>query len=329
MNPNAKRAIRLDEPARYLPFASGRYRVAADLNPMDRDFGNGPQDGKVFQLDRECARYRANVDAVRREHLSRYAGEKNCPPMVMRAVAGYMARQVAIEYPPFFALNEMGAGYVLECVLTDESLQFDENFDFVPNGSQYRNSIDALASQVQEDLAIVHAPAESHDRVVSVHVAAPSFWDPPSKLDLHFADVHEPVPAMEKLNRQAPKIVQMLTGNVTYQRFGWSVTTDRRLNHHETAPASFEGTAEEWRGTRFDRKEPRLYVRIERQVLVGFPEVSAFLFLIRPHFVDAHTLSAEERAKLADAIESMSPETRRYKNVAHHAEAIIAWLRMV
>lgn len=320
MNRPATPQIALPAPARYTPFISGQYNIAAGLIPLDRDLGNGTQDRLVFQFDSEFPRYRENKLLARAEDLSRYAGWDACPQETMRTVVQFLVEQLAAEHPTLFRLEQRDDFVQLHCTLTGETLAFDNSADL---GSVF----DALVSQVQEDVAIVQLDAADNDRVVAVHVTAPSFWNPPSKLGKTFAEVHEPVPGMDKLNRQAPKITAMLAKDARYQRFGWSVTTDRRLNHHSIPPANLIGSKQDWYGAPFDPAQPEAYVRIERQVLIGFPHVSAFVFTIRPYLLDCKTLTQNERLALAEAMQSMSPKTREYKNIAHHAETIIAWLQ--
>ena len=103
-----------------------------------------------------------------------------------------------------------------------------------------------------------------------------------------------------------------------FVRFAWGVATDRELNHHP---------ANELQGRTFDTMDPVLELRIERQTLTSFAELSASLFTIRTYFLDvAGELSAEERLALGSAIDSMSPESLVYKGLDGSKEEIVGWL---
>ena len=72
-------------------------------------------------------------------------------------------------------------------------------------------------------------------------------------------------------------------------------------------------------------------MRIERQVLYGFPEENGVLFVIRTHFRDCEEVrrDAELGPKLTGAVESMSPEALDYKGLAESRDDILEWLRSV
>ena len=80
-------------------------------------------------------------------------------------------------------------------------------------------------------------------------------------------------------------------------------------------------------GGQFDPKNPRAFLRIERQTIWGFPEVDASLFTIRTYFEDIAKLPADKRAKVATAIESMTPGSLAYKGLAESRGDLLAWLR--
>jgi hypothetical protein len=61
----------------------------------------------------------------------------------------------------------------------------------------------------------------------------------------------------------------------------------------------------------------RVWVKVERQIIYGFPELEAALFIIRPYLVDP------DLPHLRNAILSMTPEQRAYK---HIPDEFVAWL---
>ncbi len=75
--------------------------------------------------------------------------------------------------------------------------------------------------------------------------------------------------------------------------------------------------------------EPALYLRIERQVIWGFPAVEAALFTIRTYFQDVKVMKKQfpgQCDQLRAAIQSMSPASLHYKGLVHQWQDILAWL---
>ena len=84
------------------------------------------------------------------------------------------------------------------------------------------------------------------------------------------------------------------------------------VNHHPLGPNQRAGEGGE-----------EYYIRMERQHLVGLPEVNAFLFTIRTYFYDVAKLNAEERSALASAIRSMTPASLKYKRMDGYVEELL------
>ncbi|HEU4751688.1 MAG TPA: heme-dependent oxidative N-demethylase subunit alpha family protein, partial [Armatimonadota bacterium] len=182
------------------------------------------------------------------------------------------------------------------------------------------------ASQVPEDLAVVRTSPERGEWLAAVHVCAPSHWAPAEKLGRDFPGVHAPVPGFERVNAAAPALVEAMVRRGPFVRFGWGISGDDRLNHHPEPP---EGISREaWHPQPFTGPGEPFYVRVERQVLWGLPEVGASLFAIRLSFVPAGEIRADPRLRegLRSALRSMSPASRAYKGLAGCCEEIIGWL---
>ena len=107
-------------PARYLPFADGRYVVRPGLHRFGIDFGNGQADQQVFQVDRDFAHYRAAKLAARGECLHRHVITRDYGPSVAQAVARFVAHRVTEEHPCYFLFHNDGKRRSLECRLTGE-----------------------------------------------------------------------------------------------------------------------------------------------------------------------------------------------------------------
>jgi len=289
-------------------------------NKMTTDFGNPDFDGRVFQIDRTYQRFIENYDTVRQSgHLDAYVGEDHLKDNVQEAVCRFLAETLVAEYPEIFRLHTQGNGHQFENRLLDEVIHLDQNFRYVRGGRfVYRNAIDALAAQIPEDMAIVQVN-EEQDRLAAVHVVAPSGWNPREKLGGSFVEVHHPVHHQQRwLKKVQAGVRNIAKTDQPLQRFGWSITNDANLDHHP----DYGGASGP---SRIDGEAP-LFVRVERQVLKGFPEVFALLFTIRVYIERCAELPQSDRATLRSAIEAMGPEERAYKGIKGNSRGILRLL---
>ena len=264
MSRPASPAAPLGPPAVYFPIARGVYDVVAGLRPLGTDFGNGPADGHVFQLDADWPRYRANKLACRADRLGKYVARADLDePAAVALVEGFADRLTA-EHPRHFRRD----GGRLCCDLTGDTVDLTADpFD----------AFDHLAMQVQEDVCLTRVDGD-RDWLAAGHVCSPSHWSVERKVGLPFTAVHEPVPGIGPITRSAAAFVRLMVDRGPFVRFAWGFATDARLNHHPDVPPGVE--AADWRGRRFDPGRPRLFLRVERQVTWGLPAVAAAAFTI-------------------------------------------------
>lgn len=322
----------LNESAFYFPLKNGRYEVNPGLHPFGTDFGNGEQDKLVFQFDRDFARYRQSKIEARQERLSKYYLTSGLSPESIRGVVKFILHRLVEEWPLLFSLANDGKRLVLRAELTKEELIFNENYDLVSQLSDldtpYADAFDALTMQIQEDLAIWCLDKEQEKEWLGAcHVFSPNHWNPEEKIGKTFAEAHIPVAHIERINKVSMAIVDAIVNKGPYVRFAWGVATDNRLNHHPVPPQSL--TDDTWTGRRFTLENPELFLRVERQTLWPFPKEGASLFAIRTYFVKAQTFlgKPEFLDPLISAIETMTPEARKYKGLTETASDIVQWLK--
>lgn len=265
----------------YTPFDSGHYAFSVGLDVLAPDAG-------VFEFDDQLSRYRENKDRIRAECEPRHVGAVDFPATLRVSVTHWLQERLSVEHPDSFSQHSL-------------------------------DTFEDIAYQVQDDLAVVHVPTKGEDRLVAVHVCAPSGWDPSKKLGKSFLGIHAPIPEMEPINRNAANMMRALTREGIRQRFVWGIQFDNQLNRHPDVI-----TPENRIG--FDADSPEVFVRVERQCIIGFPEESGFLFTIRPYIYDVATLSSEHRRNLRDALRSLSPAILRYKGIEDDVKPVIAWL---
>jgi hypothetical protein len=311
----------LPAPARYFPFEKGLYEVAPGLRVFGTDFGNGPLDQKIFQLDSAFPEFRASKLACRADRLSKYYCEHEYPREVARAVTGFLIDRLVQESPGYFSLERMPGGESwLGCALTGEQLRFDPELKLLP-GTCYESALDALASQVSEDLNVL-ALSESGDRnwLCAMHVSSPSTWRPEEKIGKDFYGIHEPVAQSEALLKASKGIVSAMVFKGPYVRFNWGLTMDPRPNHHPDLPRGLPLTE------LGDENPP--YMWVERQTVWGLPAARASLFTIRISMTDLREVRADpaRRAQLVSTIRSMSPALLEYKGFDECRDRLLSWL---
>lgn len=266
---------------RYFPFMHGVYDVKAGISALGKDFGNGVLDRRVFQLDEQFDLY---LSAKR--HAASHAGEyvlrDGLSDEAERAVAGWMAGRLAAEYP--------GCGVV---------------------SAGDWGSLDAVSMMIQSDMAVLEIDGLGHNRLSYLNVAMPSGWSPREKIGKSFDAVHAPVPHIDSVSAKQDSIAKLMV-NATRGavRFAWTVTTDASLNHHPGRDLSHAHAS-----PLADHPSGEPLLRVERQVIWGFPEHRAALFLIRTYLYAFEWLEPAVRRALAQAVSGMSEASLSYKNM--------------
>ena len=282
--------------------------MAPGLTKLGKDHGGGEADALLFQFDNTFNRFRAAKLASRQEQFDRYVVAHDLSDDVAMEIGCFMAGRLVEEHPAFFASDYKDGDIRLRASLTGETIS-------VARGPAL---LDALACQVQEDLAIVRTSPDGKHWLAYVHVCLPNGWAPAEKVGGTFAAVHEPVAGMAEMNRRGDHFVTaMVRATEGLVRFAWGVTFTDRLNLHPDHPP-----------TPFDPAHPRAFLRVERQTIWGFPQVGAALFTIRPYLYDLADLRRDPAARdpLVSALRTMPPASQAYKGIAPHADALLAWL---
>lgn len=301
----------LNMPLRYLPFIGGVYSTAPGLKLTAKE--PLPQDRFIFQVDDRYQTYLQNKQACRREDIHKYYLEFEPLMATMRTVNEYIVAKLVEEYPDHF----IRSGTALLNKLTNREIQVGEDW-LATDNTDYLSLFDALCNQVQEDVAVFQLTRHA-DYLAAIHLCAPNHWSPGEKIGKPFDQIHEPVAGMDQTMRHYRKILESIVYKQgPFTRFAWGLGSDERLNHHPQPPPGEDES--KWQG-RFLSENASAYLRVERQNLVGFPEVNAFLFTIRTYFYGVDSLSADEQQQLWQAVQSMTPESLKYKGLLNFARA--------
>ena len=167
-----------------------------------------------------------------------------------------------------------------------------------------------IAAAVQEDFAVIHRGAEG-DSAIASYVRYPSGWRPERIANADFKEIHAPVPGFADQDAAVSSMVATMIERGPYTRFVWTIAADANLDHHPE-----EGKRQAW------SDEGSGWLRVERQVTVPFPDVSASLFLIRTYLYSFASLEPSQRRDLAKALELMPADVARYKGLDGSTRAI-------
>ena len=288
----------LSEPAKYTPWTKGVYDVSPSLKPLGTDYGNGAADARWFQFDSRREEFLASKHRAIAENPDKYVFRAGLTGDVERAAFKEMAFRLSVEYPQDFGF-EFGSDGLKVATETDPVTVL--------------GGLDELAMVVQEDICVV-STSEGKDWLSYLHICSPSHWRASEKIGKPFFDVHEVIPGFDKVNRVAGSLVEAMVQKGPFVRFVWGVESDDRPNHHPDAPYGHD--PRDWDGRDFSKG--RFWVRSERQVIWGLPEVGAALFTITvSHMPGSEVLDSPYlRDSLVASLESMSPESRKYKGLA-------------
>lgn len=162
-----------------------------------------------------------------------------------------------------------------------------------------------LTSKLQEDF-VIWAPNKNGDLSAQVlSVCLPSGWDPATKANKTFLEIHEPVPDFNTVNKAAEHIAKMITTKGPFIRHVWTISNSPALSR---LPAN----TQPWTDEQLDR----MWYRVERQVTVPIDGVAA-LFLIRVYQQPLAQVFEDsvKRQAIIDSIASMTENVLQYKNL--------------
>ena len=311
----------------YFPLANGRYEVRPGLYSLGENFENNPLDQFIFQIDSKYPEYIQDKRRTLKESHQKYFCTDNPSLQSLVQISVYIARQLCLEYPEYFKLEENLDHIILHCNALTSQKQQDiylpvsaKNTDL----NQIKAVINNLMLQVQEDLAIIELKKDGQDFISLLHLSYPNHWSAEEKIGSSFIEAHSPVPNMESINNRSQQLLSALIHKGPYVRFAWGLSTDQKLNHHQT-DNDMKAISQ---GREFISADPALFLRVERQITVGFPEEYCFLFTIRTYHYNVADLKKNSMYcdALVSAVSSMSDETLKYKGLINDREEILKWL---
>lgn len=330
MNDSIEKTLPLEnDPAFYFPISRSPFEFKTGLKKIENENYGHPNDQRIFQIDRNWPEYIAQKHAARDEDLHKYVKEKHLTEQTKKTVCRYLVEQLVKEYPSMFQLHATEQTIRLTNLYTTEEINFDTDYQllYVVNpqtDTPYESTLDALCCQIQEDLSI-NQIVDGKDYISYLHLCLPNYWSADDKIGKCFLHAHMNVPAMGKIAKAANDIMYTLVTQGPFIRYTWGLTSDKRLNHHPVPP---EGVSrDQWFGRKFDPANPELYLRVERQLTVGFPESKAYLFNIRSYLYDVADYNPQQLEQLIFSLETMPEDVREYKGLRGQFDDIITYLK--
>ena len=192
------------------------------------------------------------------------------------------------------------------------SVAYGNNWTFhlwnkVLNYLQYNTITDAI-EKYQEDFVVWAPNMNGQLSIQMASVCFPSGWDPVSKVNKTFAEIHEPVADNKLIMAAADKIATMITQKGPFVRSVWTIANSPDLNRHPKVKKP-------WSAETIDQ----MYYRCERQVTV--PLGDAAIFFIRTYVVPLLTVDSD---KIKESINSMTDEILDYKDLHYVKQALNA-----
>ena len=309
-----------------LPYFPTEYNTSPGIKKLG--------DESHFIIDGLYSTYRNEIMDARSEDIGKYYIEKPStqnmynPQQVdathnflMKTISFWMADTLSKQYKEieFESDEEL---YVFHNDFTGESTWLDEELNVVQTIKSplcmcskqcsscvvpfpaYKSLFDTICSQIQEDVCVMR-----FDELVSAHVCLPSWWSPAEKMGMGIREIHSDVPGMSETHYE--HIWNACLNKGPYLRYNWTFTDTDTLNQHPSNKV----------GKDFDNDS--LFLRIERQVLQGFPEIQSVVFLIRTYVGNIKTLTNNQRLVLAKVVDEMSEDVLIYKNLIQYKNIII------
>ena len=166
-----------------------------------------------------------------------------------------------------------------------------------------------IAKEIDEDL-LIHRTKYNLDFLSSTHVCFPSGWLPEDKIGKSFEEIHMPVPM--NLNNSVKLVNAIINGGI-FERFVWSVVFEKKYNFHPR-----------FHFKNFNLEIPKLFVKVERQVTVGFPKYGFCLFILRQYLIEEQEI---DKRCLCESIIGMNLEQKKYKQM-ENCDIILRYLSL-
>jgi hypothetical protein len=192
-----------------------------------------------------------------------------------------------------------------------------------PNLKAAGTDVVMAGGRVEPDWVLLSAEAGAQPRVVGGVVIFPSSWSLAEKVGKPLNEVHQPVPGLQaSLGASLTAFFDKLPRGAQWERDNWGFSADAELNHHPSRPIAKLTS---------DAAMDRTWLRLERQFLARLPRTGGVLFGIRVtnHRLDLLAAVPGLAQRLADTLETMTPEVAHYKGLDEARDPLIRQLNSI
>lgn len=323
----------------FFPLYEGIKPSSMGLKKLDKFELSQEENKKIFLFGPSFGFFRKSKELCREDNLEKYYQSVQEYPEIIQHILTVLSTQ----NKEHFSLSKENGLVRLDCLLTQEVLWFNNNYELVKQESKlkvpFKDAFDALAMQVPEDLVIHHVPngqlnplkseQEKRDFAAKIHLTHCNGWDAEWAINQTFNFIHKGVPRIEKI---IPNAIRMMMSffnkDVIYERIAAiSFKNSRVLNRHH----DYEKL---WL-RKFNHKNPDMTIRVERQTITGFPKSEAFLFTIRTYIYHMDSsksnIPSDIKQKRHDSIVKAfeNPDEKSYAHdiVLENQKNVLDWLK--
>ncbi len=182
--------------------------------------------------------------------------------------------------------------------------------------------LEGAARSVWEDMCLLAPEGEGGAYLlIGAAVAFPTDWKPEDKLGLPLIGLHRPIHGYaDQLASGVDHFMAKLKPGRIFGRCNWFVSPTPALRWIDTEPpeVTFAHVTPENAGE-------TLFVRCERQTLRRLPDTGAILFTIGVYRTPLGQLSADNIARMAQAMATIPPEEAERRGAAYFAPQLLSF----
>ena len=303
-----------------------KFRFVTGFYPLHPAGQDKTDTNTCFNMnDEQCLYLNAKSDC-RSENIKKYYLINNSDDLLLQSnTITTIIEQLKRDWPDSVDIDQQHTQQTITLTTPCGSLSlFYDGTVYTIDDTGYVDALDALITQLQEDVAIVQVNSAGHDQVELLHICFPNHWSPASMLGKCFAGTHAKVPEMSHITQRSAQLYKSVFKHGPLCRDTWGLATDTRLNHHPVPPPTID--ANNWAGRAFNPNNPQLFLRTEHQTLLPFADGEHIAFLIHTRHLDVSKMDKTRVTQLKQAIDTMPPAVRQYKGLTTSADAIMDWL---
>jgi hypothetical protein len=226
------------------------------------------------------------------------------------------------SYPEQFSLDRSGPIWHWHNHLANTQAAFRPGVaDDLPYAA-----LDWAGRQVQEDLLVLSADADSGFPLIAGSLCFANRWCLDDKIGQPLIAIHDPVPGFaEQIGRSSSLLLERLKTERPVWRLNWSILATGELNRATRFGHELDGDRE---GVHAQNAGQRCFFRTERQTITRLPRTNALLFTVHTYIAPIADLVADAafRAKLIGVLHSAPPAIIAYKGMTIFLAPLLEYL---